>query len=149
MNSMATATLTKKIQSWCSIQERSGNEVIAKLLTLGIEEDDISYVVEVLKEEDFLNEQRFARQYAGGKFRLKEWGKEKIKLGLQHHGLDDKLIYYALEEEISQEDYLRVITRLIEKDQGRKTSDDILRHIVSKGFEIEIVSEIMETLGIK
>ncbi len=146
---MIISVFTKKIHQWCALQERSCNEVAIKLKAMGVEEDEIPYLLNELKEDGFVDEIRFARQYAGGKFRQKEWGKEKIRMGLSMHGIDDKLISMVLDEEIAQSDYLRIITKLIEKDYGKKSNEEIIRSISGKGYEIETINEMMENLGIK
>ena len=68
-----------RLQKYCAYQERSHHEVRMKLIEIGCYGLDLENVICDLIEENFLNEQRFASTFAGGKFRLKKWGRIKIK----------------------------------------------------------------------
>ena len=75
----------QKVKQYCAYQERSHYEVQQKLYELGIRKQDHDEIISSLIEEDYLNEERFAKAFAGGKFRMKDWGRKKI--------------YYALKDE--------------------------------------------------
>ena len=77
-----------KARQYCAYQERSHYEVVQKLWDLGVRKAEHDEIIAALIEDDYLNEERFAIQYAGGKFRMKEWGRKKI--------------YYALKEKTGQ-----------------------------------------------
>ena len=72
-----------KIKHYCAYQERSHKEVMGKLYDLGLFKKDAELLVSQLIEEGYLNEERFAIQFAGGKFRIKQWGKKKIVYALK------------------------------------------------------------------
>ena len=68
----------QKLRQYCAYQERSHYEVQQKLYELGIRKAEHDEIISTLIEEDYLNEERFAIQFVGGKFRMKEWGRKKI-----------------------------------------------------------------------
>ena len=72
-----------KIKQYCAYQERCHSEVKEKLYSFGLYKKDVDQLMAHLIEENYLNEERFAIQYAGGKFRMKIWGKVKLKLALR------------------------------------------------------------------
>ncbi|TAH03079.1 MAG: RecX family transcriptional regulator, partial [Sphingobacteriales bacterium] len=83
-----TKTLTKeqalqKLRQYCAYQERCHQEVKDKLYSYGLHQQQVEESISQLIEEDYLNEERFAKQYAGGKFRMKQWGKVKITYELK------------------------------------------------------------------
>ena len=104
----------QKLRQYCAYQERSHYEVIQKLWELGIRKAEHDEIVSSLIEDNYLNEERFAIQYAGGKFRMKEWGKKKIYYGLKEKQVSDYCINKALKA-ISQDDYLKTLYNLAEK----------------------------------
>jgi regulatory protein len=65
----------KKLQRYCAYQDRCHQEARRKLLDLGIYGDDLEEIISELISDNFLNEERFARSFARGKFRIKGWGK--------------------------------------------------------------------------
>ena len=72
-----------KIKQYCSYQERCHTEVKEKLYAFGLDREEIDPIISQLIEENYLNEERFAIQYAGGRFRLKQWGRVKIRHALK------------------------------------------------------------------
>ena len=91
-----------KIKLWCAYQERSHNETRQKLYDLGQQKDDVELIISKLIEENYLNEERFALALAGGKFRIKHWGKIKIKIELRRHKVSDYSITKALNSRASK-----------------------------------------------
>lgn len=141
-----------KAASFCAYQERSQREVRNKLYDYGLYQDEVEDVLTELIMEGFINEERFAKAYAGGKFRVKKWGINKITQGLKQHDLSSYCIKKGLEE-IEIEDYWSTIESLVEKkaleikeqDLFRKR-EKISRHLISKGFESEKVWPIVKEL---
>ena len=74
-NPIDKKTAQLKLANFCAYQERSQQEVREKLVKMGISSDDLEDIIVFLISENFLNEERFAIAYAGGKFRVKHWGK--------------------------------------------------------------------------
>src|SRR5688572_30698423 len=99
-----------KIKNWCAYQERSHRDTREKLFQYGLSSEEVETIISELVEENYLNEERFAIAYAGGKFRIKHWGNYKIKAGLKYHQVSDYSINKALKS-ILREDYLRTISQ--------------------------------------
>lgn len=85
-----------KIKQYCSYQERCHQEVKDKLYSYGLHRKDVEELISQLIVENYLNEERYAMQYAGGKFRMKQWGINKIKQGLSGKGVSEYNLRKAL-----------------------------------------------------
>ena len=79
----------KKIEFYCAYQERSHKEVTEKLFKMGLKKNTIDEILSNLIQNNFINEARFASSYTSGKFRIKLWGKKRIKYGLKNHKVSD------------------------------------------------------------
>ena len=141
-----------KIKQWCAYQERSQNETRYKLFEYGLKSEEVEQIISRLIEENFLNEERFAIALTGGKFRIKHWGKIKIKIELRKHKISDYCINKALNA-IGDNDYLNTITLVLEKKiRQTKISDKqklfftVLNYVVSRGFERDLVTEQINKL---
>lgn len=87
-----------EMERFCAYQERSPNEIRLKLGRKGLLEGPIEAVIEHLTSHNFLNEQRFVETYVQGKFKIKGWGKHKIKAGLKTHRIPEHLIQVGLSQ---------------------------------------------------
>ncbi|MFN8340786.1 MAG: regulatory protein RecX [Cyclobacteriaceae bacterium] len=147
MQSVGRTALAQKIRHFCAFQERSHSEVRKKLLDLGAKGDTLEEIIVELIADGFLNEERFAKAYAGGKFRMKHWGRIKIERGLQNHGVSARCIATGMKE-IPEDDYLNVVRRLIEQKMSEETEQDLFirrdkvsRFLIGRGFEPDLVWE--------
>ncbi len=138
-----------KLQRFCAYQDRCHYEVRSKLLELGVYGDDLEEVIVALIEEDFLNEERFARSYARGKFRIKQWGRVRIRQELKRRQISEYCIRAALAE-IDENDYTDTLRKLLEKHQNsvkgkdeRTRRDKLFRHALQKGYEAELILEVL------
>jgi regulatory protein len=136
-----------KISSFCAYQERTQQEVRDKLYGYGLHKDMVEELISKLITENFINEERFAKSYAGGKFRIKEWGRVKIKDALKAKGISDYCIRKGLQE-IDPKDYMVTLLSLIEKRSEKekekneyKRKHKIAAYLTGKGYEAEIVWE--------
>ncbi|MFN6944845.1 MAG: regulatory protein RecX [Cytophagaceae bacterium] len=141
-----------KLLRYCSYQERSTHEVRVKLKFYNLKPNEIEEIVDKLTDENFINDSRFSKIYAGSKFRLKKWGILKIKYGLKAKGIDDKTIDQAIKEEIEPTEYMDSLSKLFEKkfqelQSGGHTEHDLrtrlFRYLIGKGFESELISQVM------
>lgn len=137
----------KKLQVYCAYQERCHSEVRNKLLGLQIYGDDLEIIISRLIEDNYLDEERFARAYARGKFRIKKWGRYKIKTGLKQKAISDYCIRKAMLE-IDEEEYIRTLEDLISKKKGNEEINNvqyqkILRWAISRGFESNYVIDAL------
>lgn len=139
-----------KAASFCAYQERSQKEVRSKLYDLGLYRDDVEEVLSELITENFINEERFAKAYVGGKFRIKKWGRRKIAQGLYPHQLSAYCIQKGMEE-LDPDDYYATLESLIvKKSQQLKANNlfakrsKIANHAISRGFESDLIWEILK-----
>ncbi|MBK8622320.1 MAG: RecX family transcriptional regulator [Saprospiraceae bacterium] len=139
------------IERYCAYQERCHDEVRTKLLSHGIYGDFLEELISDLIQNNFLNEERFAVMYAGGKFRIKRWGRIKIQQALKQKGVSSYSVRVALEN-IKDEDYAEAIRYWIQKRGNGKTDfdyeekNDMVRYILSKGFETDWIIKILNEL---
>ena len=136
----------QKLKHYCAYQERCHSEVKEKLYSLGVWKKEHDEITAKLIEENYLNEERFAIAFAGGKFRIKQWGKVKIKYELKQKQVSDYSIKKALKQ-IDEEDYMKVLNKLAkEKYASLKSEQYLIRkkktmdHLIRRGFEAELVN---------
>jgi len=134
-----------RTKKYCAFQERSHSEVRSKLLTLGIRGNDLENVMVKLIEGGFLNEERFAKAYAGGKFRIKHWGRKRIENQLAAEGVSTYCINKALQE-IDDRDYRQSLFKLLKTKEALLKEKNIFRKkqklsefLIRKGYEAELV----------
>lgn len=135
----------KKICSFCTYQERTQDEVRKKLSEWKVFSEEAEEIIAWLILENFINEERFAKIFAGGKFRIKNWGKRKITFELKSRKLSPYCIQSALRE-ISDEDYKEKIGVLIKKKSiGLIESNCLIKkqkianYLITKGYESELI----------
>jgi regulatory protein len=148
----ALATNLSKIMSWCAYQERSHQEVRTKLKQLSVDEEESEGLIARLIAENYLNEERFAMAYAGGKFRIKQWGRNKIKAGLRQQRVSENNIRKALLS-LEEEDYLKAVRLLAIKKletlstiDRRKKYQSVFSYLIQRGFESELVESTLSGL---
>ncbi|MFM2284656.1 MAG: hypothetical protein RLZZ543_153 [Bacteroidota bacterium] len=140
-----------KMKKFCAYQERSQHEVRQKLYQSAIRGEEAEFVIGELIRENFLNEERFARAFARGKFRMKQWGKIRIRLELQHKGVSEPCIRKGLSE-ISESDYKKTALNVLKKLSGgnlpesRKEAWKLQSKMRSKGFEPELLQSLIKGL---
>lgn len=139
----------RRMESWCAYQERSHLQVRRKLFQLGQNEDAADRILTRLITDGFLNEERFARAYAGGKFRMKKWGKGRIESQLRLQGVSPRCIATGIKE-IDGQDYRKTLVSLLKKKMATVKSSDnrvrkhqAARFAIGKGYEPELVWQIL------
>ncbi len=142
----------QKLKQYCAYQERSHSEVQAKLYSLGVWKKEHDAIISTLIEENYLNEERFAIAYAGGKFRMKQWGRIKIRYGLKQKQVSEYCIKKALKQ-IGEEDYANTLQQLAaEKYTSLKGKQYLVRRkkttdfLIQKGYEHELVAAAIQEL---
>lgn len=142
----STQQLILKLRHYCAYQERAQQEVEQKLNKLGATEEQSGEVMVHLIQEGFLNEERFAKAYARGKFRMQSWGRHKIKAGLKSKNVSSPLIDLAMKE-IQEEEYHKMILNLLQKYHSQAYGlQTAIQKLCSKGFEYDLVRELAETM---
>lgn len=141
-----------KISRFCAYQERSHQEVKNKLYEYGLWSNEVDEILTQLITSGFLNEERFAKAFAGGKFRMKKWGRVKIQHELQAQGLTRNCIQRGLNE-IDAADYRKTLKQLLKKKAAEinevnafKRRDKIARFAIGKGYEADLVWEYLKDL---
>ncbi|RYY31759.1 MAG: regulatory protein RecX, partial [Sphingobacteriaceae bacterium] len=139
-------TALAKAERYCAYQERAQQEVRNKLYEWGVVGRVVEIVISRLITDNFLNEERFARQYARGKFNQKHWGKIKIKQGLKLKQVPDVLIKKALLS-IDLDDYTHALEDLLSKKAAVLKEKDpykrrykLQQYAYGRGFENNIIS---------
>ena len=145
-----TAILDKKqalakAENFCVYQERSQKEVRYKLVEWGMRGDQLEEILSELIVNNFLNEERFAKSYASGKFNINKWGRVKIKQGLKLKGVPDRILQKALYS-LDDEDYMQTLENLaIKKANALSESNPLKRkmklttYLQGRGFEIDLI----------
>ncbi|MDB5221833.1 MAG: RecX family transcriptional regulator [Chitinophagaceae bacterium] len=142
-----------QVKQYCVYRERCHSEVKEKLYSLGLYKNDVGQLMAQLIEENYLNEERFAKQYAGGKFRMNQWGRVKIKYALRQKQVSEYSIKKGLKE-ISESDYKKTLQKLAEqKLKTLKNESNVFSkkkklqdYLLQKGYEGELVRETVNKL---
>jgi regulatory protein len=145
----------QKLKHYCGYQERSHSEVKEKLYNLGVRKNEHDEIISSLIEENYLNEERFAIAYAGGKFRAKQWGRVKIRYELKQKQVSEYCIKKALQQ-INEEEYLQLLNKKAkEKYDSLKGEQYLVRtkktidYLLQRGFESPLVSAALNHLTTK
>lgn len=142
----------QRIENWCAYQERSQQETRDKLHEYGLHSSDVEHIITELIGNNFLNEERFAIAFAGGKFRIKKWGKIKIKAELRMRKVSDYCINKALEQ-IPDNDYLSTLEKvisqkikLVKEPNKIKKHYKLIQYASSRGFEKDLIVDVLKEM---
>ncbi len=141
-----------KLQRYCAYQDRCHQEVRGKLLDLGIYGDDLEEIIVDLIQENFLNEERYARSFARGKFRIKKWGRNRIRQELKMRNISSYCLRKAMTE-IEDGEYWDTLMAVLQKKDSQLKEDDSYKrknklalYGISRGFESKIVWEAIHEM---
>lgn len=133
---------------FCNYRERCKSELIKKLADFDLDQGEKESIISNLEELNIFNEKRYLEFFIRGKFRLKKWGKNKIKAHLISKGIDQGSIKEAIDEWIDEEEYKQVIEQLFQRkwDQLRNKKDyatkqKVYRFLYNKGFESNLITD--------
>lgn len=139
-----------KLAKYCAYQDRCEFEVREKAKTFNISYNEIDELVDFLTDERYLDEERFTQNFVNGKFKLKKWGKQKIKVHLRQKRIADSLIEEHLNN-INYSDYLDTISDLSQKKKtSLKETDPFLVNqktvlfLQQKGFDLEDIFKVLK-----
>ncbi len=146
--------IVQQIMRYCAYQERCHSEVRYKLVELGARGLELENIITLLITEKYLDEERFAKIYAGSKFRILQWGKVKITQNLKQKQVSAYCIKKGLAE-IPDDDYQKTITQLAHKKwaslknkKGLLTKQKVVAYILSKGYSsseaFKVVADLMK-----
>ncbi|MEN8186815.1 MAG: regulatory protein RecX [Bacteroidota bacterium] len=144
----------KKLENYCAYQDRCHKEVEKKLIEMHMITEAKEVIILHLIQHDFLNEERFAKSFVRGKFRIKKWGRQRIIKELKFKDISKYNIDKALLE-IDEEDYMAALNEQAIKKRDSitesnkfKKSQKITNYLLYRGFEnnlvYEVVREVME-----
>lgn len=142
-----------RASSLCSQAEKAPQDIFEKAQTWGLSEADAARLVARLIEENFLNEERFARAFVNDKFRFAHWGRVKVAYALKAKGISESVINAALDEKVEEEDYdqtcrdllssrmKNMILPLSMQDRAR-----LYRYAAQRGFESSVISRALSAI---
>ncbi len=142
--------IKQKLVNYCVYQDRCHAEVEQKMREFLLIDEAKEEIILYLLKENYLNEERFTRSYIRGKFYIKHWGKNKIRMNLKQKQISERLINSCFDE-IHEDDYRNTMTRIYEdyfsKQKGlqeyQKKSKTI-KYLMSRGFEYEKINDIFD-----
>jgi regulatory protein len=143
-----------KLENYCAYRERCEQEVCRKMYDWQIPEADRDDLIAYLKEEGFLNEDRFVAAFARGKFRIKHWGRNKIQAELRARQIKDPKIRQSMAQ-IDEGEYFISLLELLEKKEkllkepdAFKKKQKLFLYAMQKGYESDLVREALASLKI-
>lgn len=150
MSTKKTYTLqeaTHKMERYCVYQERCHQEVRQKLEGMRMIPEAIDVIIVHLLEHNFLNEERFAKTFVSGKFKIKRWGRRRLTHELKKKDIGKVNINQALAE-IGNEEYIEVFNDLAEKKANSikennkfKKRKKLIDYLLYRGWESHLVYE--------
>ena len=142
----------KKLEHYCAYQERCHKEVLQKLKGMNMIPEVIDVVIGHLLEHDFLNEERFAKNYILGKFKIKKWGKRRLTLALKQKDITKYNINLALNL-IGDDEYIYTFNALAEKKLESIRETNVLKkkkkltdYLLYRGWEPHLVYDKVNEL---
>jgi regulatory protein len=146
---LTTEQALQKLRHYCGYQERCHSEVREKLYSLGVFKKEHDAIIATLIEDGYLNEERFAIAFAGGKFRVKQWGRVKIKYELKQKQVSEYSIKKALQQ-IREDEYYEVLKKLADEKYASLRDEQYLvrkkktiDYLLQRGFEMELVRGVV------
>lgn len=143
---------TKKLERYCAYRERCHKEVVEKLRGMGMVAVAIDHIVTHLITENYLNEERFARSFARGKFRIKKWGKNRIISELRYRNISEYNVRAAMEE-LPELEYQGTLDALAKKylstcgeTQLQIKKRKLANYLLYRGWESSLVNEKIRQL---
>lgn len=143
----------QKITQYCAYQERCHYEVREKLYGMGLSTAQVDEYISRLIQENYVNEERFALAYAGGKFRMKQWGRQKIKYALQQKKISPYCIKKALaaiDEDAYQACFQQLAAEKLKSLRSEKNSftkkAKLRNYLLQRGFEPDLIHELLATI---
>jgi regulatory protein len=134
-----------KMAQLCSRSEQCSADIRKKMVAYEIMDELVEEIITKLKEEKFLDDERYVKAYISDKFRLNKWGRIKLRYYLKAKGLQDNVIEIGLRE-INDDDYKKALIATL-KEKAKKVKSEnkfdkmgqIIRFAQSRGFEPEII----------
>jgi regulatory protein len=143
---------TKKLEGYCAYQDRCHKDVVSRLREMRMIPEAIDQIVTHLIQENYLNEERFAKSFARGKFKMKNWGRNRITIELKRRDLSKYNIQIALKE-INDDHYLETLDTLarkrltaIKETSIQKRKRKLADYLLYRGWESHMVYDKVNEL---
>ena len=141
----------EKLKHYCAYQQRCNSDVQNKLKEFSLSETETAEIITELLERGYLNEEKFAVDFARGKLKIKKWGKLKIKNALQHKLIGMQSLTKALNA-IDKDEYKKVFYVTADKKWESLSSEKnkfiknkkLTNHLLQKGFEYQLILEYLK-----
>ncbi|HVI44534.1 MAG TPA: regulatory protein RecX [Chitinophaga sp.] len=142
----------EQLRRYCAYQERCHQEVKYKALEIGMRGAEVDEAIATLIADNFLNEERYAKAFAGGKFRIKQWGRKKIESELKQKQVSAYCIRKGLAE-IDPDDYEAALKKQAEKKYQSLKGDTVMKrryktmqYLLQRGFESDLINQALEQI---
>ncbi len=152
MNKISSREALARLQKICSLQEKCISDIMLKLKTWEISEQERDKIIDSLKRDKFIDEERYAVFYVRDKYKINKWGREKIKYALLNKGLLDEVIETALSE-IKVEQYDDTLKELLTKKKKEIKSKNLyeirgklIRFGTQRGYSFDIVYKLVDEM---
>jgi regulatory protein len=143
--------ILKKVLHYCAYQDRCTQEVRTKLATFDIPDSDKEKIMQLLLDEGYLDDERYASTFVRSKIHLKKWGVNKIKMSLKMKGISDEIIVNALSEidpEIYKDELIKVLkAKKINESDPYKKKAKLAQYAIQKGYEPGLVWETLRLIA--
>ncbi len=143
----------QKLESYCAYRERCESEIRQKLYQLNVNSEDYNFYLNYLRENNFLNEERYVAAFARGKFNIKSWGRRKIVQELRGKHINEKQINGQVQ--IDEGIYFLRLQEVVEKKwkslkdtDPLKKKQKVIRYALSKGYEPQLIDEALKTISV-
>jgi regulatory protein len=144
-----------RIKNYCALQDRCQWDVRQKLSEWGLLENTKNIIMIELIKDSFIDEERYARSFCRGKFRIKKWGRRKIEFELKKKNISSVCIKKGMEE-IDEKEYLKALENQAEKKNGLikeknyfKRQTKLGNYLIKRGFEANLVWEKLKEMSDK
>ena len=144
---MNSTEILTKIERYCAYQDRCTQEVLTKLRSLQVEGKEAQQVLQLLKNDGFIDDERYVQSYIRGKMNHSQWGAQKIRLGLLRKGISKELIDNYLEQidHTQNTNNLQTAIRKWTQSHGPVTQENLAklyRHLMTKGYTYEEIKGV-------
>ena len=141
-----------KVKAICSLQEKCSYDIKEKLIKWQLSETQVNGILKQLINENYINDERYAKAFANDKFKFNKWGKQKIKYVLMKKDISDSVIQKAIDE-IDSDEYYKLVKDELQKKRNSikgknifELKSKLIRFASSRGFEPDVLYPAIESI---
>ena len=141
-----------KAQAYCSRAEKCESDVRTYLYKQQVDSETIEKIVDSLRDDKFVDNDRYARAFVADAFKFNKWGRLKIRQALLAKGISEKIMAEPLSK-IDETEYMSLLESLLKaklnslhSDDEYKTKASVFRFAYSRGFETELVEKVWKKI---